>query len=360
MTENIHVVHMDHKLAPQKDIVSVIVPIYNRERYVARTLTAVWDQTYRPIELIVVNDGSSDTTASVVKEWMTNHSEDAKFLVHLIEQENRGASAARNTGFHASSGEFIHFLDSDDVPLPVMYEQQVAVLKQDPECAYVWSGWHSSSSEKIGQAIEDVMAVDARASLGERVYTMPRSVWSGLFRRTACLRIGDWDESLYCSEDWEYSSRFLCLEPIIRQLPNTMMVFCNNTGSERVSNRTTSRKGNAATLRMIATIAAMVPQSLEFRRTVVTRLALMCYNALLNACQQGYKDQQRISRGTCIELLRRYRSLIPWRWRVKLALLYVLSLSGSASLVNRLHLSAGMLKQKTISSSGISASKDMI
>ena len=326
-------------------LVSVVVPVYNREQYVARTLTGVWEQSYRPIELVVVDDGSTDVSAVVVESWMANHTEDSQFTVQLIKQENQGVAAARNTGFNATSGEFIHFLDSDDVPLPVMYERQVAVLEHDPECGYVWSGWSAAHDGELEQTIEHVMGTDAAISSGQRVYTMPYLVWPGLFRRTACLSIGDWNESLYYNEDWEYSSRFLCLEPVIRQLPNTMMVYRDYPGMERVTARAAQHKANAAKLHTIAAIEGMIPESSGFRRTVVMRLAMMCYSALLHASQQNYKDQRRVCWQKCFGLLWRYHFLIPLQWRVKLALLCILAPFGNAALVTSLHSLAGKLRE---------------
>jgi len=353
MAENTSVVRVDDKLATQKGIVSVIVPVYNREYYITRTLTAVWDQTYRPIELVVVDDGSTDGTVPVVREWMANHTGDSAFSTRLIEQENRGVAAARNAGFHASRGEFIHFLDSDDVPLPVMYERQVTVLEQDPECDYVWSGWYAARDEEIERAVEHVMVTNAKASPGQRVCTMPYLVWPGLFRRAACQSIGDWDESLYYNEDWEYSSRFLCLEPVIRQLPNTMMVYRNHAGEERVTQRATQFKANASKLRTIATIEAMIPESPGFRRTVIVRVAMMYYSTLLHACQQRYTDQRRISWLKCRQLLGKHHSLLPLYWKVKIVMLCAVAPLGSVLLIKWLHSCLGKLQRKA----GISSSQ---
>lgn len=95
------------------DIVSVIIPTYNRAHLVADALNSVWAQMYRPIECIVVDDGSTDNTAQVVSEWKREHDSE-QFSVQFLQQENQGAQAARNKGMATATGKFLLFLDSDD------------------------------------------------------------------------------------------------------------------------------------------------------------------------------------------------------------------------------------------------------
>src|SRR5919205_4589183 len=85
----------------------VIIPVYNGESYVAEAIESILDQTYRPAEVIVVDDGSTDNTAEVVKRFGD--------VVQYHHQPNRGAGAARNRGVELSHGEFLAFLDADDL-----------------------------------------------------------------------------------------------------------------------------------------------------------------------------------------------------------------------------------------------------
>ena len=95
-------------------LVSVIIPTYNRVNYILDALNSVYEQTYRPLEVIVVDDGSDDNTERIVKEWFMEHRKkgfDATFFF----QENQGAPTARNRGIEIANGIFIKFLDSDDI-----------------------------------------------------------------------------------------------------------------------------------------------------------------------------------------------------------------------------------------------------
>ncbi len=98
-------------------LVSVLIPAYNRASYIANTLDSVCRQSFRPIEVVVVDDGSTDQTVAEIQSW-AEQLDDEQFSVVVVQQENQGADAARNAAMHASTGEFIQFLDSDDLLHP--------------------------------------------------------------------------------------------------------------------------------------------------------------------------------------------------------------------------------------------------
>jgi glycosyltransferase involved in cell wall biosynthesis len=112
-------------------MVSVIIPTFNRGYFIGKTIDSVLSQTYRQIELIIVDDGSSDDTRTVVAQYGSQ--------VHYIYQENAGLASARNTGLAAARGEFIAFQDSDDIWLPWKIQAQVALMRRLPELALVWT-----------------------------------------------------------------------------------------------------------------------------------------------------------------------------------------------------------------------------
>ena len=115
----------------QPGLVSIVIPTYNRAALIGGAIDSVLNQTYRNVEVIVVDDGSSDDTRAVVKRY------DAR--VRYVYQPNAGVSAARNTGFANARGEFIGLLDSDDRFLPWKLDAQIRVLRQRPEAGMVWT-----------------------------------------------------------------------------------------------------------------------------------------------------------------------------------------------------------------------------
>ncbi len=120
------------------DLVSIIVPVYNVEKYIRDTISSVLAQTYENWELLLVEDGSRDGTVDIVKQMME---EEPKAQIRLLRlPENVGAAKARNKGLEAARGRFITYLDSDDLWEPEKLERQLAFL-EEKEAAFVFTGY---------------------------------------------------------------------------------------------------------------------------------------------------------------------------------------------------------------------------
>lgn len=115
----------------QPGLVSVLIPTYNRDYILGAAIESVLSQTYRPIEVIVVDDGSTDNTRALVGKFGPE--------VRYIYQENAGLAPARNTGLAAARGEFVAFQDSDDLWVPWKLQVQVAIMRRRPEVGLVWT-----------------------------------------------------------------------------------------------------------------------------------------------------------------------------------------------------------------------------
>lgn len=109
----------------KNELVSIIVPVYNVEKYVERCLQTLMQQTYENIEIIIVDDGSPDRSGAICDEYALKDPR-----IHVIHQMNQGISGARNTGLEAAKGEFLAFVDSDDWVSPEMVEVLLNLMKQ--------------------------------------------------------------------------------------------------------------------------------------------------------------------------------------------------------------------------------------
>jgi glycosyltransferase involved in cell wall biosynthesis len=126
------------------DLVSVVIPAYNSEKWIKTTLNSVLAQSYPELEIIVVDDGSVDRTAALAEQALNGFPGSWK----VFRQENKRVSAARNTGWRAASGSWIHFLDSDDVIVPDALQMMMTVAEiSSPETAVVYSGWQRVAGE---------------------------------------------------------------------------------------------------------------------------------------------------------------------------------------------------------------------
>lgn len=112
------------------DCISVIIPCYNAEKYIEKSLNSIINQTYSNLEIILVNDGSTDDTKKIISSFLSDK------RIKYIEQKNGGEFAARNTGLFAATGKYIGFVDADDYIAPEMYEKLYnSILNTNSEMA---------------------------------------------------------------------------------------------------------------------------------------------------------------------------------------------------------------------------------
>lgn len=109
-----------------KGKVSVIIPIYNAERYLSRTLESVFSQTYKNIEIILVDDCSKDNSVHIINDYKQQHSE----IKYFLQPKNMGAGAARNKCLEIATGQYVAFLDSDDLWVPEKIQHQLSLMKK--------------------------------------------------------------------------------------------------------------------------------------------------------------------------------------------------------------------------------------
>ncbi|WP_427162491.1 glycosyltransferase family 2 protein [Aliinostoc sp. HNIBRCY26] len=120
--------------------VAVIIPLYNKGEYIARTLNSILNQTYQNLEIIVVNDGSTDNSADIVKNYQDSR-------IKLIHQTNAGPGAARNRGMSETQADFLSFLDADDEWLPDFLATSIHHLQTNPDCLLSVTG-HFRGAER--------------------------------------------------------------------------------------------------------------------------------------------------------------------------------------------------------------------
>lgn len=175
----------DEQVITEEDKISVIIPVYNVERYIRRCLSSVMDQTYRNLEIILVDDGSTDDSGNICD--VTASSDDRIIVIH---QDNKGLSEARNTGLDNATGRFIFFCDSDDSLMPDALEKMLLRLKRD-HADVVACGYENVYEEN--EAERRVTATDLRPgrwSGRQSVIQMMRGnnvcsvAWNKLYKKT--------------------------------------------------------------------------------------------------------------------------------------------------------------------------------
>lgn len=174
-------------------LVSAIIPAYNAAAFLAEAVGSVRAQTHRAIEIIVVNDGSTDNTREVVQGLGDG--------IVYVEQPNSGPAAARNTGIRRARGEFIAFLDADDLWQPTKVEKQLAAFAAHPGAALVYTQMVNFSLER-GREPRPFPAEVSSGRIFERLLVENLILLSGAMIRADVLReVGGFDEGLITAED---------------------------------------------------------------------------------------------------------------------------------------------------------------
>ena len=188
-------------------LISVIIPLYNVQDYVGRAIASVCAQTYKNLEIILVDDGSTDLSGSICDEWAAKDSR-----IRVIHKQNGGVASARNTGLQAAKGEYITFVDSDDYIEAQMYEDMLgALLKNQADlavCNYKavdQNGIRDTSTEDITvfqgrEALEVFVAEDER-------YNIQIAVWNKLYKRELTENLGFEDGRIF--EDIIYAAKLI-------------------------------------------------------------------------------------------------------------------------------------------------------
>lgn len=187
-------------------LVSIIIPVYNAEGFLAETIESTLLQTYKNIEIIVVDDGSNDSSYKVAKQYESPQTT-------VIKQANKGASAARNHGIALAKGDYIQFLDADDFLHPQKIEYQLNTLKSYSDLHLIGGTWQrfvknldNLYGEVAPKTQQEVQCFDKVAWLIDRPMMIPNT-W--LVSRKLIELAGSWDEELTLNDDGEFFYRVI-------------------------------------------------------------------------------------------------------------------------------------------------------
>lgn len=235
--------------------ISVIIPVYNGEKTIKETIESVLNQSFSDFELIVINDGSHDTTLEIVSSIQD-------YRLKVFSYPNAGASASRNRGFSHAVGEFVAFLDADDLWTADKLQAQFNALQDNPEAAvaYSWTDYIDESGKFLrpgghisvsGNIYKNLLLVD-----------LLENGSNPLIRREAITAVGGFDESLPAGQDWDLYLRlaaryhFVCV-------PASQILYRISTNS--ISSNVFRME--SACLQLIERTFNQAPESLQYLKT---------------------------------------------------------------------------------------------
>ncbi len=212
-------------------LVSTIIPVYNRPAMLREAVGSVLAQTHRPIEIIIVDDGSTDNTPRAGQSLAEERAEEIRF----IRKANRGPGPAREAGRQLARGEFIQYLDSDDLLRPRKFEVQIAALRANPECDVAYGITRLVGLN--GEVLADPFKWTGRP-LRELFPGLLVDRWwcthTPLYRRRVCDAIGPWTD-LRWSQDWEYDGRVGALGTRLAYCPELVSEHRQHDGVRQIS-----------------------------------------------------------------------------------------------------------------------------
>lgn len=187
---------------------SIVIPVRNRENLILRALDSAYNQSYRPIRLIVVDNDSSDATLENVCRWKEEHQAE-DFSIRIVSELRPGAAAARNRGLLEVDTDYMMFFDSDDVMLPELAVTVMEAFDRNKKLDLIY--WRTAF---INSKEEVIPRRFARFNLIRRhIYNSVLSTQSYAIRTSFIKRIGAWNSSLPAWNDWELGLRILLNEP---------------------------------------------------------------------------------------------------------------------------------------------------
>ena len=161
------------------ELISVIVPVYNVESYVAECIESIQNQTYMNLEIILVNDGSTDASGDICDQYAAYDER-----IQVIHKENAGVSAARNTGIESANGDYIGFVDSDDYIAPTMYEDMLKLMAEHDLDIIECTAFRNNGDTNIEGCNDGSLEIFNRdEALKMAMYDCFVAVWSQLYKR---------------------------------------------------------------------------------------------------------------------------------------------------------------------------------
>jgi glycosyltransferase involved in cell wall biosynthesis len=187
-------------------LVSIIIPVYNTEKYVAEAIESALNQTYKSLEIILVDDGSNDRSVEIVKRTISDNSK-AKLL--LRNREPKGASTCRNIGIEASNGDYIIFLDADDILAPFCLDQRIKVFSQQNDldfCVFLTKQFANrrDDMDRIINTLSDIDDITSFLSMSH-----PWHLTSVIWKKTSLNKLNGFNENYARLQDPELHLRAL-------------------------------------------------------------------------------------------------------------------------------------------------------
>ena len=211
--------------------ISIVVPCYNQANYLTETVESALQSTYQHIEVIIVNDGSTDNSKEIAEVLTEKYKN-----VYLLNQKNSGVTIARNSGIEFSNGKYILPLDGDDLISPNYISEAIKILEARPEVKVVYC--QAVKFDESGQKPWKLKNFNLNLLARDNMIFV-----SGIFRKTDCMAVGGFsDDMIMGREDWEFWIKMLKNGGEVVRLPFVGFYYRLHASSKRKKTGTSQKK----------------------------------------------------------------------------------------------------------------------
>jgi glycosyltransferase involved in cell wall biosynthesis len=268
-------------------LASVVMPTRNRPELTLKAAISVFNQSYRPLELIVVDDGSTDDTVTVLEKWRDEVSQTGNFEVRIIVQKPAGAPTARNRGCVESRGEFIQFMDSDDLMHPEKLRIQAQVLGEIPSCDFAFCNFATFTDDASITFSEPRKKKPADIMPAMFLQNVPGTVWQCLYRRSLISRSGPWNETLKKWQDLDYMARLCCESKPRAAHIHVVLYYVRMHSAARIRDLYQSASGVECSLQSLSSICRTLDKCGAWNSKVAKEIAQFYVGAAVQAMKYG-------------------------------------------------------------------------
>ncbi|BBD54714.1 glycosyltransferase [Planktothrix agardhii] len=308
-------------------LISVVIPVYNGAKTIQQTINSVLNQTFKDWELIIIDDGSQDSTVKIIREI-----EDSR--IRIFSYDNGGLSLSRNRGIHHAQGEYITFLDADDLWTSDKLEAQFQALEEHPEAAvaYSWTDYIDQSSQFLHSGRHITMNGDVYQHL--LVNNFLENGSNPLIRKQALNQVGGFDSSINSVADWDMWVRLAALYQFVAvPLPQILYRVSTHSMSSQIKNQ------ERECLKVIEKAFEQAPESLQsLKRKTLAQL----YKYLMwKIFQQQPNPKQCL---ILMEYLINYSTHEP-EWKKEIKFIFIMFIKSLTTLILPSRFSQKILKK---------------
>ena len=257
-------------------LVSVVIPCYNVEKYIAQCLQSLFNQTHKDLQIICVNNNSTDGTLSVLTRLATEHSS----LIILVEEPQKGAPYARNRGLQEVKGEYVQFLDADDLLEPNKIAHQVSLLKENNFPDIIAADYHRQAVDG-NKKLYQVNHQDNWLAL---LYTQLGITSANLFKTVAVKNAGGFDVTLKSSQEYALMFNMMCKEAMLIHDNNALTIIRDRAEGA------ISQQNAAENMERYLNLRIAIVKHLESKNNKIKMQPY--YQALFDAIRVLYKHNQ--------------------------------------------------------------------